>query len=75
MDRISNTQSTFATFYRTDADPEDSSEEQDEERPAENPTGLIGDIAFNYDFSSYDLFDDDCLQREAELTGPSSVDS
>ena len=48
--------------------------DQDEERPAENPTGLIGDIAYDYDFPSYDLFDDDCFQRETEPAEPSSVD-
>lgn len=36
---------------------------------------MIGDIAYNYDFPIYDLFDDDFLQKEAELAGSSSVGS
>ena len=35
---------------------------------------MIGDIAYDYDFLSYDLFYDDCFQREFELAEPSSVD-
>lgn len=85
IDQISNQYSTSEIFYKThtlaqssyefdDTDPEDPSVDRDEEVPAENPTGLIGDIAYVYDFPSYDLFDDDCFQREAKPAEPSSVD-
>lgn len=58
-----------------DSNSEDSSVYQNEERPAENPISLKGDITYSDDFPFYDLFDDDLFQREAELAGPSSLDS
>ena len=48
--------------------------DQDEERPTENLTGLIGDISYDYDFPSYDLFDDDAFQTEDNLAASSLVD-
>ena len=86
MDWILNTQSTYELFYRIDTlyhssnefddkNLEKSSADLNEEGLVENPTGLIGDISYDYDFPSYDLFDDDCFQREAKLAGPSLVDS
>ena len=86
IDRILNQQSTPEIFYRTHtlahsscefdhSDSEDSSVDQNEERPAENLIGLEGDITYNYDFPFYDQFDDDFFEREAELAGPSSLDS
>ena len=44
------------------------------ERLAKNPVGLIGNIAYNYDFSSFDLSNDEFSQIEANPAGPSSVD-
>ena len=86
IEQILNQQSTSEVLCRThapaqsfyefdDSDSEDSSVDQNEERPAEHPIGLKGDITYSYDFPFYDLFDDDCFQREAELAGPSSLDS
>ena len=50
-------------------DSESSHVNQNEERLADNPVWLTGDIFYNYDLS-----DDDVLQIEVDLAGPSLVD-
>ena len=44
-----------------------------EEKIAESPEDLMGENAYNYDFSDVDLSNDDFFQRETELAGLSSV--
>ena len=45
-----------------------------EEQLVESPQDLIGDNAYNYDFSNINLSDDNSSQRKIELARPSSVD-
>lgn len=85
IDQILNKQSASEIFYKTNTLAFSSTEfsftdlgsppvNQNEEILVDNPECLIGSITYIHDVPKFDMSDDDVLQIEVDLAGPSLVD-
>ena len=85
IDQIINKQPAFEIFYKTNTLAHSSTElcctnleispvNQNEERSADNSVCMIGSITYFNDVPNFDLSNDDALQTEVDLAGPSLVD-